>query len=191
MVALAFRTVTYKAALLVLSLVFFSCAAKLPYSLNYPLTQETFRSHDGSFVGLIPQGWFSASEDTLAAAQLAWLVKEDFSAVLTVHELHLDRLTLARVQKEGLALLGQISLSMHADDLFSSVIIQPKEFSMSGKNFCGYEVKDNIGQKRIVVFSVNGKFYESEAVPVKGMWKPEETEKLFMAQQAFLSTLAF
>ena len=186
-----FRTVTYKAALLFLSLVFFSCAAKLPYLLNYPLTQETFRAHDGSFVGLIPKGWFSASGDTLAVSQLAWLVKEDFSAVLTVHELHLDKLSLVRVQQEGLTLLGHISLAAHAENMPSSVIFQPKEFSMNGKKFCGYEIRDKDLQKRVIVFAVNGKFYESEAVPVKGKWGQEETENLFTAQATFLATLAF
>ena len=173
------------------SLLLFSCAAKLPYSLDYPLTQETFRSHDGTFIGLIPQGWFSPSEDTLASAQLAWLLKDDFSAVLTIHELHPDRLAFSRVQKEGLTLLANISLAMHSDDASSTIVVQPKEFSMSEKKFCGYEIRDNGKQKRVIVFAMSGKFYESEAVPIKGTWSQKETEKLFMAQAAFLSSLAF
>ena len=178
--------------LVFLSVVLVSCAAKLPYSLNYPLSQETFRSHDGTFIGLIPQGWFSASEDSLASAQLAWLVKDDFSAVLTVHELHLDRLAHARVQQKGLKLLANISLAMHSDGSGNvSASVQPAEFSIGGRKFCGYEVKESGGSKRVIVFAVNEKLYESEAVPVKGTWGEQEAEKLFMAQEAFLASLTF
>ncbi|MFI5252911.1 MAG: hypothetical protein ACHQQQ_10840 [Bacteroidota bacterium] len=170
-----------------------SCSTTyLPYSYHYPLRREAFLSRDSSFAGLIPEGWFYSSEDTLAPSAIAWIVKDDFSATLSVQELHLDQLTKTRVDKEGLELLANISLS--SQDESHSVLNdehKPRKFKMRGREFCGYELTGQNLSKRVVVFSVNGRYYECIAMPVKGAPQHEEISNMFTAQQAFLYSLTF
>jgi hypothetical protein len=129
----------YRIILLFLSIVFVSCAAKIPYASNYPLTSQYFHSHDGMLSGRIPQGWFSSAEDTLAPSLMVWLIKEDFSATIVLKELKLDSLTVQHVKKEGLELLARISLRFQAE-YNSSQILTLQEFEIRGKKYCGYEV---------------------------------------------------
>jgi len=182
----------HSTVVLFLSLLFVSCAAKLPYSFDYPLTNETFFSRDGSFYGLVPQGWFASTGDTLAPALSAWLVKEDFSAVLTLRELQLDQLSSNRVEIEGLELLANISVATHnGDSSITELVIPPKEYTMHDRKYCGYEVHNGDRQERIVVFSAKGRYYESEAIQLQGRWQRDETMKLFMAQQALLFSIVY
>lgn len=176
---------------LFLSLILSSCAGTLPYSLNYPLTTETFHSRDGLFTGNVPQGWFFSSEDTLAPALLAWLVKEDLSAALAFEELHLDKLSAQRVDKEGLTLLAYMSLMFQQASSSTEVVVPPKEFKMRGKEFCGYEITSGGEHKRVVVFTARGKYYECRATPLKGSWTTDDLIQLFTAQQVLLSTISF
>lgn len=181
-----------RTVVLFFSLILVSCAAKLPYSYDYPMTNETFFSRDGSFYGLVPQGWFASTGDTLAPALSAWLVKEDFSAVLTLRELQLDQLSSKRVEKEGLELLANISMATHrGDSSTTELVIAPREYTMHDRKFCGYELHNGDRKKRIVVFSTRGRYYESEAIPLKGRWEWEDTMKLFMAQQALLFSIVY
>lgn len=176
---------------LLFALFLVSCATKLPYSINYPLTQQTFSSRDETFFGLVPHGWFASSVDTLAPALLVWLVREDFSAVLTVRELHLDQLSSKRVDKDGLRLLASISMAAHNESSQAHSTQSPAEYSLKGKTFCSYEVNENDVQKRIVVFSAKRKYFECEALPIKGSWSRENVTELFSAQQAMLASLVF
>ncbi len=91
---------------LILAFLAAACASSLPYSADYPLTDATLTSRDGVLTGRIPLGWFSSTEDSLAEALTAWLIKEDYSAILIVKEIRLDDLASRRVRKEGLRLLA-------------------------------------------------------------------------------------
>ena len=180
------------AVLLVLSFLLASCAASLPYATDYPLTKESFRSRDGVLKGQIPQGWVSASEDTLAPALMAWLIKEDFSATLAVEELRLDARSRRRVEEEGLKLLAHLSLSFPQRTLSQPKVLDPpKEFNMRGKQVCSYEVESGGERRRVVVFSAKGRFYECKAIAVKGKTSPQEVVRLYTAQQTLLSSLTF
>lgn len=181
------------AAFLVLSAILSSCStAYLPYPYNYPLRNEAFLSRDSNFTGFVPVGWFYSSEDTLAPACAAWVVKDDFSEVFSVRELHLDRLTMERVQKEGLELLANISMASQAENPASiDPENKPKLYKMRDREYCGYELTEKNTRKRVVVFSAVGKYYECVAAPVKGTPPQEELAKLFTAQQAFLRSLRF
>jgi len=159
--------------------------------MDYPLSSETFRSRDGLFTGRVPQGWVFSSEDTLAPALAAWLVRDDFSAALALEEIHLDQLSSRRVDKEGLILLAQMSLMFQQGSSAAEFTVSPKEFKIRGREFCGYEIGAGGEQKRIVVFVSGGKFYECKAVPLKGSWSGEDLIRLFSAQQVLLSSLIF
>ena len=165
-----------------------ACASTAPYPADYPLTEATFASRDGSFTGKIPLGWFSSTEDSLANALTAWLIKEDYSAILAVKEIKLDRLATERVQKEGLILLAQINASMEGA---SQLLHDLKEFEMAKRKYAGYEQSAGETTARIVVFTGRGKFYSCTARTVKGTWSRTEIAEMFRAQQTLLASLMF
>jgi hypothetical protein len=169
-----------------------SCAPHyLPYPSDYPMANETFQARENMCIGKIPQGWFYASEDTLAPSLLAWVVKEDYSASLTLKELRLDRLTEKRVEKEGLKLLANISMAYQNEGGADNIDVAPREFSLRGRDYCGYELQAGGERRRFVVFSAKGRYFECGAMPMKGAWTSDDLTKLFTAQQTFLIYLAF
>jgi hypothetical protein len=171
---------------------FMSCAGSLPYSIDYPLTEQTFRSRDGVFACRVPQGWFTSSGDTIVPALVAWLMKDDLSATMGVKEIHLDQTASRRVERDGLELLATISAGLHQGDASSpSIAVPPKEFEMRGKKFCGYEIAGNGKRARIVVFSARSRYYECQAEPVNGAGSADEILKMFTAQQTFLASMTF
>ena len=174
----------------ILSLIIASCAATLPYATDYPLTKELFRSRDGILTGKVPQGWYSSSDDTLAPALILWLIREDFSAALTVREIKLDRLSVQHVEKEGLELLAQMSVGLHDENLPAKEI-ETQEFKINEKKFCSYEVGSGVNRKRLIVFATKRKNYECEARPLKGIWTGTDLARLFTTQQTVLSSLNF
>ena len=164
----------------------------MPYPLDFPLTTEPFLSRRNVFTGRVPQGWFYASEDTLAPSLAAWVVRQDFGASLAVKELHLDPVAEKRIQKEGLTLLASISAAFQTSDKKNAdVDVPPKEFTIKNRKYCGYEFTEAGMRKRVVVFSAGGHYFECTALPMKGTWSAEDTNALFAAQQAFLTTLTF
>ena len=176
---------------LVLSFFIMACAGSLRYASDYPLRAEKIRSRDGAFTGRIPQGWFSSSDDSLAPALVAWLIRDDFSATLAIREIMLDQLTGKQIKKEGLELLARSTIGMHGNSKGAGIVDEPKMFEVAGKKFCGYEVRDDSISARVVVFEGNGRYYECEAKPSKGKWTREDVILLYATQQTFLSTLTF
>jgi hypothetical protein len=120
------------------------------------------------------------------------VVKDDFSATVSVRELYLDKLTVERVQKEGLGLLAKISMASQADDPASiGKDNEPQVYKMRKREYCGYEITEKNIRKRVVVFTAVGRYYECVAVPAKGTPSQEEFTTMFTAQQAFLNSLRF
>lgn len=66
----------------------------------------------------------------------------------------------------------------------------PETFTLSGREFCGYEVENpETGENmRIVVFVAGERLYEATAL-LKGKESSEEMFALFAAQQSFLKSL--
>jgi hypothetical protein len=184
--------VKQRLSFILLSVVVASCAASLPYSIDYPLTQEVFHSRDHDFSGQVPLGWFSSSLDTLPTIIKVWLLKEDLSASFHIEELRLDQLSSKQVEKEGVKLLAKLSLAFQQDNAQNTrLLAEPKEFKIHGREFCGYELNSNGERNRIVVFSIHGKHYECVAASVKGRWSAQDFNRLFTAQQTLLSSLTF
>ncbi len=165
-----------------------ACASSLPYSADYPLSDATFKSRDGVFTGRIPLGWFSSTEDSLAEALTAWLIKEDYSAMLAVKEIKLDDLAARRVKKEGLQLLAHLNALMEGTTQPSAGL---SEFQMMGRSYCSYEFSSAENFSRAVVFVARGRFYACTARTTKGTRSSDDVTGMFRAQQTFLSSLAY
>ena len=177
-----------KAAYLFLAVVLASCAASVPYSTEYPLTTSVFRSRDGAFSGRIPTGWFSSTEDTLAPALTAWLIREDYTATLTIRQLHLDRLSETRVKDDGLTLLASLNAAF---DVHTAKMREVKEYKIEGRKFCGYEFGPTESPGRAVVFAAGSKYYSCTAQRVKGNWSKADYNMLFSAQESVLRSLSW
>ncbi len=173
-----------------IALIAASCTTTGPYSNDYPLSDDVFHSRDGVLTGKIPQGWFSSLEDTLTPALTAWIVKNDLTASLSLKILSLDRLSAQRVLNEGVMLLAHISAAFHGEALHVQAS-ELKEFEFRGKKYCGYELGDGSGRRRIVVFTARSRFYECEARVFGASRSDGELPSVFSAQQTLLSSLRF
>ncbi len=168
------------------------CGSSLPYPLDYPLTSEPFLSRGNVFTGRVPKGWFFASADTMAPSYAAWVVRDDLAAALAVKELHLDPSAAERVQKDGVKALAMMSTAFQTSEAPGAKIEkEPKEFTARGRKYCGYELTAGAIKKRVVVFTESNRYFECVALPVKGTWDEEQSQRLFAAQEAFLTTLTF
>jgi hypothetical protein len=173
---------------LLLAVLLASCAASVPYSTEYPLTTALFRSRDSAFSGRIPDGWFSSTEDTIAPALAAWLIREDYGATLTVRELRLDRLSQSRVNNDGLTLLANLNAAF---EHHTAVMREVREYKIEGKQFCGYEYGPSESPGRVVVFAAGAKYYSCTAQRVKGTWSKADFTALFSAQESVLRSLSW
>ena len=164
------------------------CAASLPYSADYPLTGLGFRSRDSVFAGKIPSGWISSTEDSLANALTAWLINEDYSAILAVKEIKLDKLTTKHVQREGLKLLAQLHANLEGAGQSRGDF---RDFEMQGRRYSSYESSLGEASARVVVFAAKGRFYSCTAQTVRGTWSAANLAELFRVQQTLLASLVF
>jgi hypothetical protein len=177
---------------LLLCFILAACGPSLPYANDYPLTGEQFTSRAIEFSGKVPEGWFAAPLDSLPAMYKLWLVKEGYAATLHIAELKLDALSEKEVHSKGLRLLAEISLSFHGESGHPpEVIAPPKEFKILGKEYCGFELKEQGTRKRVIVFSAQGRFYESVASTNGGSVPAQNLTQLFSTQQTLLSSLVF
>ncbi|HZY10564.1 MAG TPA: hypothetical protein VFF29_05360 [Bacteroidota bacterium] len=182
----------HNAAVFFFSILLASCAASLPYPIDYPLTRETFQSYDGVLRGQVPQGWFVSAGDSLVPDLLVWLIKEDYTTTITIRELKLNGLSEQYVRQKGLSVLANLSYSLLSDkSLTDSHKLDITEFKMGDKEFCSYEIKDAGNQRRIVLFTIGGKYYECEARFLKGKLSETERLRLFTIQQSVLSSMIF
>ena len=175
---------------LVLALVVASCAVSLPYSSDYPMTNTFVRSRDGLLDGKIPQGWFSATEDSLGTALTMLLISDATRATLAVKEIKLDRISLRQTQERGLALLARISASSRLAGS-GTTASELQEFSLHSNKFCGYELMEGPTRTRVVVFFAKGRYYECEAQGGGKNLNKEQYTLIFSTQQTFLSSLSF
>ena len=182
----------HSALAVLLSLSLLSCATTLRYSIDYPLTESTFGSRDGTFSGRVPYGWFSSDHEELPSMLVSLLIKSDFSATLAFRELQLDELSRQRVSKEGLRLLAYVSAALQKNNGSDSIEdIEPQEFELRGKPFCSYEIRSSGNIRRVVLFDAHGKFYECEARMVKANSSLADINHLYTVQQTLLFSLIF
>lgn len=176
--------------LFILSIAVTSCTPPT-YRPEIPLSDNFFQSSDGVLRGRIPQGWFVPTESDLAPHLTAWLVREDYSAMLTFQEIKVDQNTARVIEENGLTLLAEISFQLkQADEPLATLVIQPREFSLQGKKFSRYEYRSGTQEQRtsVMVFRAKNQYFESTALPTKSQ-TPSNYEQLVNTQQAVISSI--
>ncbi len=168
------------------------CRAHLTYVNDYPMSSTTFTTRDGALRGLIPQGWFRSHEDTLTPTLDAWLVKNDFSASISLRILSVDPFTLQIIRKEGLEFLAKLSMKFHGTaDAKAVTFSEPNVFEFKENKYCEYELFAPDRHERIIVFAAGEKYFECEARAAKGGWSEADVRQLFRTQQSVIASLVF
>lgn len=178
--------------LLLLSLAAVSCSSPT-YRSEVPLSNNFFESSDGALRGQIPQGWFAPSESDLPPHIAAWLVREDYSAMLFFQEIKVDQSTSQLIDRDGLTLLAEISFQLkQADEPSATLLNNPQEVSTDGKIFCRYEYRSGTqGQNTsVAVFRAMNRYFESTVLPTKPS-PPSNYEQLMNTQQAVLFSMQY
>jgi len=172
---------------LFIAIVIASCAPSVSYRTDYPLTSMFVTSRDGVLRCRIPQGWFSATDDSVGSSATILLMNENASAVLSIKEIRLDQLTTQQVKKSGLKLLAQLSADFLIENS-SRAVEHIQEFQINNITFCSYEAAVSTSRLRVVVFAAKERYFECE---VRGNGVDIEHQQLFIIQQALLSSLTF
>jgi hypothetical protein len=176
---------------LFLSLLVWGCRAHLTYINDYPMSTATFVTRDGLIRGAVPEGWFISHEDTLVPTLTAWLVKNDFSASISLRELSVDPATARQIKNDGLDFLAKLSMKFHEAPAGRNVSsTQPNNFEMKGIKFCEYESGGPESRSRVIVFSASGRYFECEAQAAKSGWSEKDLNQLFRIQQSVIASLS-
>lgn len=180
---------TYYFLLILFSL---SCTSSYHYSYNYPLSSELIISKDSSLSGFLPVGWFPPNNNSHPGNYIFWLVKDDYDCAIVLEKIILDSATITKVKRDGLLLIANLSLEfkkVSSQDFELSR--KPETFRMDGKSYCAYEYySDWTSRKiRVILFELNGDYYECSAIPLSGVWFEKDLNILFSAAQTFVFSL--
>ncbi len=165
-----------------------SCGTTMPYAGRVPMSANSFTTRDGAMGGLVPEGWFSSMDDTLAPALSAWLSRNDFRAAITLRKISADPVTTKRIADQGLKVLLLAEAGLLGSESVTPVS-EPREFDIRGVKYCAAEFQTDQGPTRLVVFGIKGNFYECRAAKTRGEWSMDDFRDLFTVQQSVLSTL--
>ncbi len=173
----------------------FSGCASLKYPSSYPMTREIVRSLQGGITVQVPQGWFNSTDANVSPGLLLWLVKKDYTAAITLTELHIDEIGSKQVIIDGLETLASISFSLKKERVQEGIqLIGTYEiFTLGGKKYCAYEYSTDQGKtiERVIVFGGVGKWFELSAVPFQKRGRFIDHESLFSVQNSLLNSLRF
>ncbi len=176
-------------------LIFFSGCASLRYPPSHPMSREIVRALQGAMTVQVPQGWFNSTDANIAPGLLLWLVKKDYTAAITLTELHSDDIGRRQITADGLETLATISFSLKKERVQQPLqMIGPYEiFSIGNRQYCAYEYSIDQGKtvERVIVFGGFGRWYELTAVPFQRKGRFIDQESLFSVQNSLLSTLRF
>ncbi|MGD0337480.1 MAG: hypothetical protein ABSB78_01690 [Bacteroidota bacterium] len=159
------------------------------------MTREIVRSLQGGITVQVPQGWFNSTDANVSPGLLLWLVKKDYTAAITLTELHIDEIGSKQIIIDGLETLASISFSLKKERVQEGIqLIGTYEiFTLGGKKYCAYEYSTDQGTtiERVIVFGGVGKWFELSAVPFQKRGRFIDHESLFSVQNSLLNSLRF
>lgn len=159
------------------------------YPGNHTLTNETISSKSSGLTMRAPQGWFSAEENENKIID-AWLIKENYSASLSLVPLNFDEQIKKTYDIDNLAEVLNISkLFKKAETgLAYKETGETEFFKLNSKNFAAYQFTGKNSKKiRVVVFRYADQYYEFSAIPAEG--KSISEQELFGVQNSVLASI--
>ncbi len=173
-------------------LISLSCTSSFHYSYDYPLSSELIISKDSTLSAFLPKGWFPPNDNYQNPNYIFWLVKEDYNCAIILEKIYLDSVTSSKVQNQGLELIANISLELKKVSSKDFELSRtPVIFKMGEEHYCAYEYyPDWTSRKiRVIVFKLNGDYYECSAIPLSGVWYEKDLKELYSAAQTFVYSL--
>lgn len=177
---------------LVIIILLTGCVSSYHYKYNHPLSSEFVTSKDGKLIAFIPKGWFAPNDSSQISNYIFLLIKNDYSCSITLEKIFIDGKSRTLIEQKGLELLAQISLELRKETSKDFVLSRkPEFFQMNNKNYCAYEYYSDWTSKkiRVIVFELNGDYYECSAIPLNGVWLEKDLIELYTAAQTFLHSL--
>jgi hypothetical protein len=150
-------------------------------------TREYNVSRSSFFRYKVPVGWFDASSDTKSEI---WLLKNDYSASITVHEIKTDDDARRSINSTaGLTRIAQLSMALRTSDPSFLLVAPPVADEINGHSVSSYDITSTATHDtlRVIVLRTNGRVYEIVAL-VDGVRKGSAVQ-VFRLQRAFMEYL--
>lgn len=171
--------------LIVVALFLPGCAGTSPSLLHTPY----FSSRDGILHYRLPAGWFDATNDSIAAGNAVWLLRQDYAATISVSEVHLDEAARQELDHNGLLGVARLTMALAISAKPAITREEPRLFQIGGSEFCSFEytMPSSGDALRVVLFDTGEKLYEVTAL-VSGEKRGTGSD-VFAVEQEFLGSL--
>ncbi len=123
-------------------------------------------SRDGVLSFLAPPGWTEAAADSTEAGSVIWLIRPEARSSISVREVHLDPVALARVRADSLRSLADLTAALQSKTGSLAPLSTPSVITLGGRQFCVYDLALPFSQDtlRVALFSAGARVYEATAI---------------------------
>ncbi len=173
-------------ALLITALLWPGCGAPPPAP---PRLSPSYNiSRDGFLHYRIPIGWYDVTADSQSHGNAIWLLRNDYTATITVNEIRIDQSARSELAQQGLSTLARLTMFLSSKDKGALLQKPPEDFMLHDRRCCSYELvmPGNGDILRTVLYDVGGKVY---AVAALRGGNAKDAAELGAVQMAFVEGL--
>ena len=178
------------AFLFVPALLWLGCAASPSVAPPGLFTNGVVRASDGQLRYRVPRGWVDASTDSQSVRSLAWLVRADYSATITIDAVHVNPDARDLLGNDGLLQLAQLQMGLQTHATGAEVVDAPALEVQGDRTICRYQLRSPSSgdTRRTYVVGAAGRFYAITAL-VTRQRGAADVEKVFELQAALVRAL--
>lgn len=119
--------------------VFLACCSGTSHTVDIEFGEEYTLSPRAGLGYKTPAGWFDASADSINEGGDVLIVRDDYAASLSIHELSLDHIARARLQQEGAAILATMSQKLALAGDNARILAPVSKHVVQGREFFSFE----------------------------------------------------
>jgi len=166
-----------------------ACGTTRP-SRDALFVQKVMSSRDSTLHYQLPVNWVDATADAPASDNLIWLIRPDFTAMLTVREVRIDDVTRREIAARGLERLGDLLLSLASSESGVQVSEKPAREEVKGMPACSYAYIAGHPRDYVHVILVDSgrKIYEV-SVRTTGVQAERISDGVVALQKAFVERM--
>lgn len=181
----------------ILGLIINGCITTLPVHKSrfklVPLSSEIILSPLKNFSVNTPINWFSTKDNHYSSNEI-WLVKENYTAVITVKNINIvDSITNSNTNINSLLIdLSKTTLQLYKRKYSNSfkLLSPPRLYENSNVIFSAFEFEFNSGQvARIAIVEKNKKFFKIKVYSANQTYGKILPNELFSIQESILISL--
>jgi hypothetical protein len=161
-----------------------------PYATDYPLQTPYLTAKDGLLRYRIPFGWFDASNGAVGPKTILWILRDDYTASISVNTLAFDADARRGVKGPALFDLARVTMQLTSSAKPTIVLRPPSMAKVDGKEFCWYEyvALPAMDTVRVALLDSGTNVYEITALVAQGGPRATSSE-VFSVQSSFLKNL--